>query len=130
MTYPPVFILAVASAAVVALFGPSPVRVWPFGRAPSKGEPTYGVPYAVHQLIYGAPANSMSCVPDVDNAGVQIDVYAKTVTDAREAANALRDAFEAAHNQVVAWNGESKDQPTGLYRVSFTVEFWTGRNAS
>lgn len=126
MTYPPVFPLAAGSAAVTALLGSNPVRVWPFGQAPQNETR----PYAVHQLIYGAPANSMSCAPDVDNAGVQVDVYAKTASDAREATSALRDAFEGAHNQVVAWNGESWDPPTGLYRVSFTVEFWTGRNAS
>lgn len=126
MTYPPVFSLAASSAAVVALLGSSPVRFWPFGQAPQNESR----PYAVHQLIYGAPENSMSCAPDIDNAGVQVDVYAQTVSAAREVANALRDAFEEAHNQVVAWNGETWDQPTGLYRVSFTAEFWTGRNAS
>jgi NMD protein affecting ribosome stability and mRNA decay len=126
VNYPPVFSLAAGSAAVVALLGSNPVRVWPFGQAPQNETR----PYAVHQLIYGSPENSMSCTPDIDNTGIQIDVYAQTASAAREVVRALTDAFEAAHNQVVAWNGETKDVPTGLYRVSFTVEFWTGRNAS
>lgn len=126
MTYPPVFTLAAGSAAVTALLGTNPVRVWPFGMAPQNETR----PYAVHQLIYGSPENSMSCAPDIDNTGIQLDAFAKTASEAREVANALRDAFEAAHNQVVAWNGETKDVPTGLFRVSMTVEFWTNRGQS
>lgn len=125
--YPPVFTLATASSAVTALLGTSPTRFWPFGEAPGPNESGYGVPYAVHQLVYGTPSNTLSCVPSVDNFGIQIDVYAKGVTDARNVAAALRDAFEESHNHVVGWNGESWEPATGLYRVSFTVEFWTPR---
>ena len=128
--YPPVFEIAKQSAAVLALLGSNPTRLWPFAIAPQKGSPGYGVPYAVHQLVYGTPVNTLSCIPRADNFGIQIDVYAKTATDAREGAAALRDAYEASHNPVVAWNGEDWEQATGLYRVSFTVEFWPDREAS
>ena len=58
--YPPVFEIATQSAAVLAVLGSNPTRLWPFAIAPQKGKPGYGVPYAVHQLIYGAPVNTLS----------------------------------------------------------------------
>jgi hypothetical protein len=120
--YPPVFQYAVAHAPVLTALGTNPTRFWPFGKAP-QDEPR---PYAVHQLVYGTPENTLSCPPDIDLFGIQIDAYAKSVTDARNVAAALRDAFEP-HGHVTAWNGENWEANTGLYRVSFTVEFWTLR---
>lgn len=120
--YPPVFQLASASAAVKSLIGTNPVRLWPFGAAPT--EPT--APYALWQIVYGAPENYLNQRPDIDGFGVQVDAYATTVTAARNVAKAIRDALEpSAH--VTAYNGEDRDDPTGLYRVSFTVEFLTPR---
>jgi hypothetical protein len=124
--YPPVFSIAAANAGVTAVLGTNPVRLWPFGKAPQNETR----PYAIQQLIYGNPDNSLSCVPSIDNFGVQIDAYAKTVTEARNVAAALRDAFEETYNHVVSWNGEDWEVSTGLFRVSFTVEFWTDRASS
>jgi hypothetical protein len=121
----PIYQLAAASAAVRALLGTEP-RFTPFGAAPQKDDPLYGVPYAVYQTIYGTPENYLGQRPDVDNWGVQVDVYAKTVPQANAAAIALREAFEGVAH-VVAYNGDAKDPPTGLFRFSFTVEFWTPR---
>ncbi len=126
--YPPVFEIATGSAAVLTAFGNSPTRFWPFSIAPEKGRPGYGVPYGVHQLVYGSPENTLGCIPGVDNFGIQIDVYANNPTQARNAAETLRDAFEGSYNPVVSWNGEDWETSTGLYRVGFTVEFWTDRN--
>lgn len=125
--YPEIFKLARDSAAVTALLGSPLPRFWPFDVAPGPNEAGYGVPYAVHQLVYGNPDNSLSCVPSEDLFGIQIDAYAANASDARDVAEALRDAIEQSRNPVVAWNGESWDQPSGLYRVSFTAEFWTAR---
>lgn len=130
MNYPPVFEIAKQSAAVLAALGSNPTRLWPFAIAPQPGKPGYGVPYAVHQLVYGTPVNTLDCIPDRDNFGIQFDVYSKNATDARSAAAALRDAYEASRNPVVAWNGEDREASTGLYRVSFTVEFWPERAMS
>lgn len=128
--YPPVFEIAKQNAAVLAVLGSNPTRLWPFAIAPQPGKPGYGVPYAVHQLVYGAPVNSLDCIPGMDNFGIQFDVYAANATDARSAAAALRDAYESSHNPVVSWNGEDLEPSTGLYRVGFTVEFWPEREAS
>jgi hypothetical protein len=124
--YPPVFEIAQANSAVTALLGVSPeTRLWPFGYAKQK----QSRPYAVWQLVYGNPDNSLSCIPSEDLFGVQIDCYATTVTDARAVASVLQDAFEATYNHVTSYNGENWDQPTGLFRVSFTVEFWAERSS-
>lgn len=123
--YPPVFQVAAEDPGVTALLGTNPVRFWPFGRAPQNEVR----PYAFHQLVYGNPDNSLSCIPTEDLFGIQIDAYAKTVSDARNVAQALRDAFEAQHHPITSFNGEDWEQSTGLYRVSFTVEFWTERSS-
>jgi hypothetical protein len=123
--YPNVFQIATASPAVLSALGSNPTRFWPFGKVPQNETR----PYAFHQLIYGNPDNSLSCVPSEDLFGIQIDAYAKTVSDTRSVAEALRDAFEAQQYPIVGYNGEDWDQPTGLYRVSFTVEFWTERSS-
>ena len=124
--YPPIFALAAASGAVQTALGSNPVRFWPFGKAPQKGTTAYAVPYAVHQLVYGSPENTLSCTPASDSFGIQVDVYAADETAARAVAAALRDALEP-HAYITAWNGESWESATGLYRVSFTVEFQTDR---
>lgn len=122
--YPPIFTYATSSPPVLSVLGTTPTRFWPFGQAPQNETR----PYAVHQLVYGTPENTMSCTPETDLFAVQVDAYAKTVSAARGVAEALRDAFEP-HGHVVAWNGESWEQATGLYRVSFTVEFWIDRGS-
>lgn len=123
---PPVFPIAVASPAVLAQLGASPTRFWPAGKAPQNEER----PYAVWQIISGNPANSLSCPPREDYFLVQVDAYAKTVSAVREVAEALRDAYEASYNQISSWDGDPWEQATGLYRFSFSVEFWTRRPAS
>lgn len=123
MSYPPIFTIAKASSAVTTLLGANPTRFWPFADAPKNEER----PYAVHQLVYGTPSNLLDGAPNDDLFGIQVDCYAKTATDARNVADALRDAIEDSTNSIAAWNGEEIDTPTGLYRVSFTAEFWTDR---
>lgn len=123
MSYPAIFQMAASSAAVTALLGTSPTRFWPFGRAQQNQQR----PYAVHQHIYGTPQNTLSCPADIDNVGIQVDAYGTEVTQARQVSEALRDAFEDAQGNIVALNGEDWEEDTGLYRVSFTVEFWPNR---
>lgn len=126
--YPPIFPIASSSPHVVSLLGSSPVRFYPFSRAPGPNEPGYAKPYAVHQMVYGTPENTLSCQPDIDMAGLQIDVYADSAESAREVSDALRDAIEGANNHVVSYNGEEIETETGLYRVGFTAEFWSYRS--
>jgi hypothetical protein len=122
--YPPIFSVCAADPAVVALLsdGGGRIRLYPFGEAPQHDPHVY----AVWQIVYGAPENSLSCPPDLDRHGVQVDVYASNCDDARSAARALRDAIESAA-YVVSWNGETRDPTTRAYRVSFTSDWHSPR---
>lgn len=116
--YPPIFSVCSASAAVKALIGSSPVRLFPFGEAPQ------GVtkPYAVWQSIGGSPENYINQVPDADYYSLQVDVYADNVTSVRAVAMALRDAIEpVAH--ITSWRGESRDPETRDLRYSFDIDW-------
>lgn len=124
--FPPLFATLFASTAVKAIFGSAPMRVYPFGEAPAKGETGYAVPYVVFQTITGSPENYLNEAPDLDGWRVQVDVYALTVTAARNGARALRDAVEPVA-YVASFNTETWDQPTGLFRYSFDVSFQTPR---
>jgi hypothetical protein len=126
--YPPIFEYVAANAGATALLGSSPTRFWPFGLAPQPGSTGYALPYAVHQLVYGTPENTLGCTPTTDNIGLQIDAYGKSATEARAVLTALRDALEP-YGYVVSYNGESWEAETGLYRASFTVEFWEERGS-
>jgi len=119
---PSLFVFVSSSSAVRAKFGSAPVRVFPFGSAPDKVK----LPYAVWQTIGGVPENYISNAPDVDTFVVQLDVYAQTATQAREAAEALRDALEP-HGYVILWRGESRDPETNNFRYSFDFNFLTER---
>jgi len=120
--YPNIFEIVSADAGVIAALGPDPIRFWPFGLAPQAETR----PYAVHQAVFGSPENSLSCVPDIDHCAVQVDVYARSVTETRTVAAAVRDALELDCH-MIAHNGESWEQDTGLFRVGMTFEFWTPR---
>jgi len=119
--YPPVFSTVALDAGVQSALGSDPVRVFPFGRAPDDVD----MPYAVWQIVSGAPENYLSDVPDVDEWLVQLDVYAETGGEARTAAEALRDAIEPITN-IAAWRGESKEED-GVFRYSFDINFITER---
>lgn len=61
---------------------------------------------------------------------MQVDVYAKTTAEAEAAANVIRDVFEANFIPLDNENGDGWDQPTGLYNVSRTYDFWMARPSS
>lgn len=116
--FPPLFKAAAASAEVRALFGADPVRVYPFGEAEGTA-----LPYAAWQVISGSPENYLSGRPDVDGFRTQVDIYAKTGSEAVQAATALRAALERVA-YVVAYHSQERDPDTKNYRVGFDVE-WT-----
>ena len=123
---PPVFQYAAASPGVVSLLGTNPTRFWPFSSAPHAGNAASAAPYALWQIVTGLAENNLSAPPEADNPSIQIDTYAESATEARSVMLALRDAFEP-HGYVTAYNGEFRDDPTGLYRCSITMDFWEYR---
>lgn len=119
---PPIFAVCAASSDVNDQLGTDPLRLFQFGLAPQN----VARPYAVWQIIGGAPENYITGVPDIDQYSIQVDVYATTATDARDAARALRDAIEpVAH--IVGWRGEDREPETQLYRISFDVDWFVHR---
>lgn len=126
--YPDVFKIASQIPGIGALLGSTPLRFWPFEKAPGPNEPGYGVPYATHYLPYGSAENNLSAPAEMDTFAVQFDVFAGSASQARQVAKTLRDAFEAGHGYVIGYNGESWEQGTGLYRLTFTMEFWESRS--
>lgn len=121
--FPNIFQYVSASSTVKTLIGSNPVRFWPFGQAPQKGQAGYALPYSVWQSPYGTPENYLNQLPDIDNLSAQVDSYGQTAESARAVAIAIRDSVEP-YGHVVSYNGEERDAATGLYRVGFTVEFW------
>ncbi len=118
--FPPVFAVATSSSEVLSLLGYNPTRLYLFGEATQQT----AKPYAVWQLVSGSPENYLACPPDLDRMTTQIDVYATTVSSARNVARALRDAFEGERNcYVVGLRGESKEATTGYFRISFDLEW-------
>lgn len=119
---PPFFATVNVSAVRAVFLEGSVLRVFPFGEAPQQ----VNKPYAVWQTISGSPENYLGDLPDMDNWVVQVDVYAKEVSDANDGAEALRDALEPVAC-ITAWRGTSRETDTRLYRYSFDVEFFTSR---
>ena len=127
--YPPIYAVCAADSTVTGLLTDSGgrLRLFPFGEAPQQCPR----PYAVWSIVYGAPWNSLSCPPNVDHYGIQIDVYAETADATRTVAAAIRDALEAVQALVVRFNGESREAVAGAltraYRYSFDVDMSTYR---
>jgi hypothetical protein len=120
--YPPIFAVCAANATVTGLLGLAPVRLYPAGEAPPK--PTK--PYAVWQMVDGTPENYLGTLPDIDSWSVQLDVYADTLEEARDVAEALRDAIEpVAH--VTRFSTEGRDPDTNNYRYSMDSDWWLDR---
>lgn len=120
--YPPIFATCFADSTCKAKLGGSPMRLYPFGKAPQDESR----PYAVWQLVTGLPENCIDSTPVVDTMTTQVDVYATTGELSRSAAEAIRDAVESVA-YVTRWRGEMQDDSTELYRYSFDVEWIVSR---
>lgn len=121
--FPPVFEVCAANAGVQSALGTNPVRLFPAFDAPQYSDK----PYAVWQVSGGSPENYINQAPDIDAWSVQFDVYSPTLSGARSAAQALRDAIEPnAH--IVFWGGDLQDPDTKLYRYNFSVDWWYYRD--
>lgn len=116
--FPPLFQACASDSAVQSLLGTDPTRLWPFG----EGDPSPTYPYAVWQVISGAPENYLSEPPDIDSFGVQVDVYAKTAEEARAVAQVLRSAIEP-FAYITGFLGEFRDTITRNYRYSFSADW-------
>lgn len=125
--YAPIFATLSANADVVALLkaGTGVLRCYPAGQAPQD----VVKPYMVFQQITGTPENHLNQAPQVDNFGVQVDIYGDTLADVRTVGKAVRDAIEVVA-YVTAWLGESREPDTQLYRLSFETDWITDRTTN
>lgn len=123
MNTPPIFMLCAADPGVTALLGAPPaVRVFMFGMAPQNVQK----PYAVWQVVSGAPENYLAGRPDTDQHTIQIDVYADSASQSRAALAAIERAIEL-QSYVTRYGGESRDTETKNYRSSMDVSWHTYR---
>lgn len=123
---PPIFPIVAADPACTALLGTNPVRFYPFGSAPQKGEPNYAEPYVTYQVISGTPENYQDKAPDIDQATVQIDIWNADPTGLSPTYVALLDALET-HGHVTRFGPTDRDAETKLYRYSFDFDIWAER---
>lgn len=120
---PGVFAIVAASGECTTLLGAPPhLRFFPFGEA-NQGTPK---PYAVWQMPTSVPANYLGQLPDMDDARVQIDVYANDQATAKAAALALRAAIEP-HAHMVNSADRGRDPTTRTYGFMLEFEFFTAR---
>lgn len=120
--FTPIFETISEASAVTDLIGADTVRFYPAGEAPEGVER----PYATYQHISGLPENYINQRPDMDSHTVQVDIWASTLTSARNVATAIRDAVEP-HAYITRWGGESRDTETKSYRISFDVDWHVPR---
>lgn len=119
---PPLFPLVSANAAVAAIFGADPCRVYPFGEAPTD----VATPYAVWAVLDGDPQNTLADRVDMDALSIQLDVYAATGTDSDLGLDALRAVLEE-HCIVSRLTGAERQEDPALYRASLDLDWFLER---
>lgn len=119
---PDIFPILNANTAVKALLGSNPLRFYPYARAPQN----VVKPYAVYNVYNGNPENYLDRVPDIDNKGTQIDIYATTSESVENVFTALRDALEP-QGHMTSFSTPALDADTNLYTGRMEFDFWDGR---
>lgn len=119
---PELFPILDNSIPVKLLLGTNPLRVYPWNRAPQS--PRY--PYVTYGLYNGVPENYLDTVPDIDNKGTQVNVYAKTAESCEDCYNAIRNAIEPnAH--MTGFSSPDLDPDTNLFIARLEFDFWETR---
>lgn len=107
---------------VKLLLGSNPLRVYPFGKAPKDARK----PYAVYNLYNGVSQNYLDKVPDIDNKGVQIDIYGDDAGIVDKCAVALRNSLES-HAHMTSFSSILQDADTDYYGFRLEFDFWESR---
>lgn len=82
-------------------------------------------PYIVWTEIVSATNNSLDGASNIQNARVQVDVYAKTQADRRTAANAVKTAMAAIASQNVQISSQNQYEPdVKLFRAILDYSVW------
>ena len=115
------FQILTANAAVQQFLG-SPVRVYPWSRAPQNCPR----PYAVYSVITALPENYLGNLPDLDRKTVQINVYATTGENLEDCFRVIRDALEP-HAHMTSYATSALDVDTDLYSCRMDFDFLENR---
>lgn len=119
---PALFTILNNTIPVNVLLGKNPLRVYPWNRAPQKPIK----PYAVYGVYNGISENYLGNVPDIDNKGTQLTIFADTADSAQACYIAIRDALEP-HAHMTSFNTPDLDEDTDLYSCRMEFDFWEGR---
>lgn len=119
---PDLFVILNASVPVRLLLGSNPLRVYPWGRAPEKPQK----PYAVYAVYNALPENYLDRVPDIDNKGTQINIYANTADSLENTYLAIRNVLEP-HAHMTSFSTPALDDDTNLYSCVMEFDFWDNR---
>lgn len=119
---PKIFPILAAAPAVTNHFGTNPTRIFPYGQATQ----ATAKPYATYGVFNGNPENMMDKIPEIDNMGTQIDVWAITAESCKDAATAIRNTLEPL-NHMTSFQSAEKDVETQLYRCRLEFDVWQGR---
>lgn len=119
---PPVFEYVKDVATVKLLFGVNPMRVYAFGRAPQSPR----LPYAVYVSFNSSPENYLGNLPDVDNKGTQIEIFAKDDISLNDCFIALRNALES-RGHMTNFQVLEKETGTDYFSARMEFDFWDER---
>jgi hypothetical protein len=124
---PPVFQTLKASAAVKAIVGTNPPRIYRHGSAPQRpdGLPLEQ-PYITWFLVVGVPENTLSELPATDRATVQVDCWHQTDAGIEALALAARDAIEP-YAVMTGIPVDGREPETRLYRMSLQFDWFVNR---
>lgn len=120
--FPPVFQRLKASAAVKAIVGTNPPRVYRHGSAPQDTTR----PYITWFIVVGTPENTLSELPAVDRVQVQVDCWHQTDVGVEALAQAARDALEP-YAHMVSVPIDLREPETRLFRVALTFDWFVDR---
>lgn len=118
---PNIFAILDDESTAQALLG-DPVRVYPWGEAPQN----VLFPYVTYGVYNGLPENYLGNIPDIDQDGTQIDIWAKDSASCRAVFIAIRDIIEPqAH--MTSYQLFDRDTETQLYHGRMDFDFWGER---
>ena len=116
---PPIYPTLSAWPAVSAIVG---TRIYPHADAPQD----VTAPYVTWFVAGGAPVNTLSEPPLVDQMTVQIDCWHNTSSGVIALAESVRDAIEP-HAHVTGYPINARDAETQLYRFGLQLDWWLSR---
>ena len=116
---PPIYSILSSATAVSAIVGN---RIYPHADAPLD----VTAPYVTWFMAGGAPVNTLSEPPLVDQMTVQIDCWHNTSAGVIALAESVRDAIET-HAHVTGYPINARDAETQLYRFGLQLDWWLSR---